>query len=170
MFKKYGYVYTYQMHTHTLINVVSGPPGIPHAILIRAVEPIFGIDEMRRNRGRKMKDIHLTNGPGKLTKAFGITMKYYGHHWSEKPLYISEASSVKEIESSPRIGVLAYFMKKLVSERIVSENTLKLIKECNTFMMMIADENLENKNSIKVIRVKIVSVRYVHGKNHERTH
>ena len=105
MFKKHGYVYTYQMHTHTLINVVSGPPGIPHAILIRAVEPIFGIDEMRRNRGRKMKDIHLTNGPGKLTKAFDITMKYYGHHWSEKPLYISEASSVKEIESSPRIGI-----------------------------------------------------------------
>src|SRR5699024_1451809 len=113
------------------------------------VEPIFGIDEMRRNRGRKMKDIHLTNGPGKLTKAIGITMKYYGHHWSEKPLYISEASSVKEIESSPRIGVLAYFMKKLVSERIVSENTLKLIKECNTFMMMIADENLENKKQHK---------------------
>src|SRR5699024_9958463 len=40
-------------------------------------------------------------------------------------------------------------MEKLVSDRIVSENTLKLIKECNTFMIMIADENLENKKQHK---------------------
>src|SRR5690625_1399958 len=51
----------------------------------------------------------------------------------------------KSTKKKRKNGVLAYFMEKLVSERIVSENTLKLIKECNTFMMMIADENLENK-------------------------
>src|SRR5699024_7359369 len=42
MFAQAGLVYTYQMHTHTLINVVAGPVGVPHAILIRAVEPIEG--------------------------------------------------------------------------------------------------------------------------------
>src|SRR5699024_5131248 len=46
-------------------------------------------------------------------------------------------------------GVLANCMEKIVSERIVSKNTLKLIKECNTFMMKIADENLENKKQQK---------------------
>ena len=46
-------------------------------------------------------------------------------------------------------GVLVYFMEKIVSERTVSENTLKLIKECNTFMMMVADESLEKKKQHK---------------------
>src|SRR5699024_6649181 len=55
----------------------------------------------------------------------------------------------KSTKKKRKNGVLAYFMEKLVSERIVSENTLKLIKECNTFMMMIADENLENKKQHK---------------------
>lgn len=47
MFHEAGLVYTYQMHTHTLINVVSGPVDVPHAILIRAVEPVEGIEIMR---------------------------------------------------------------------------------------------------------------------------
>jgi len=52
MFHEAGLVYTYQMHTHTLLNVVSGPVNVPHAVLIRAVEPIEGIERMRKNRGR----------------------------------------------------------------------------------------------------------------------
>src|SRR5699024_8700998 len=90
MFKEAGHVYTYQMHTHTLINVVAGSVGIPHAVLIRAVEPIKGIEQMQKNRGIHVKGKNLTNGPGKLTKALGITMTYYGHHWANKPLYISK--------------------------------------------------------------------------------
>lgn len=105
MFHEAGLVYTYQMHTHTLINVVSGPVDVPHAILIRAVEPVEGIEIMRENRGRKFRDIDLTNGPGKLTKAFGITMDYYGHYWGEKPLYIAEGNLVGEIETGNRIGI-----------------------------------------------------------------
>src|SRR5690625_4353910 len=46
-------------------------------------------------------------------------------------------------------GVLAYFMEKLVTENMVTEKTLDLIKECNTFMMMVADESLENKKQHK---------------------
>lgn len=56
---------------------------------------------------------------------------------------------VKHTKKKRKNGVLAYFMEKLVSERTVSENTLKLIKECNTFMMMVADENLEKKKQHK---------------------
>src|SRR5690625_3882357 len=65
MFEEAGHVYTYQMHTHTLINVVAGSVGIPHAVLIRAVEPIKGIEQMQKNRGIHVKGKNLTNGPGK---------------------------------------------------------------------------------------------------------
>lgn len=56
---------------------------------------------------------------------------------------------VKHTKKKRKNGVLAYFMEKLVSEHLVSANTLELIKECNTFMMMVADENLEKKKQHK---------------------
>ncbi|MDS9472124.1 DNA-3-methyladenine glycosylase [Sporosarcina pasteurii] len=105
MFGDAGLVYTYQMHTHTLINVVAGPVGTPHAILIRAVEPVEGHAIMRENRGPKLKEVDWTNGPGKLTVALGITMDYYGHHWSHKPLFISKGEQVTPIEAGPRVGI-----------------------------------------------------------------
>src|SRR5699024_8681665 len=55
----------------------------------------------------------------------------------------------KSTKKKRKNGVLAYFMEKLVSENLISEDTLKLIKECNTFMMMVADEKLENKKQHK---------------------
>ncbi|AOV06625.1 DNA-3-methyladenine glycosylase [Sporosarcina ureilytica] len=105
MFGDAGLVYTYQMHTHTLINVVAGPVGTPHAILIRAVEPVEGHALMRENRGPKLKEVDWTNGPGKLTVALGITMDYYGHHWSHKPLFISKGERLGPIEAGPRVGI-----------------------------------------------------------------
>jgi len=105
MFGEPGFVYTYQMHTHTLINVVGGPVGTPHAILIRAVEPVLGHEQMRENRGAKLNEVDWTNGPGKLTKALGITKEYYGHCWTDKPLFIAEAPGVKDIVAGPRVGI-----------------------------------------------------------------
>lgn len=105
MFGQAGLVYTYQMHTHTLINVVAGPVGTPHAILIRAVEPVVGEEQMQKNRGMQLKRVDWTNGPGKLTKALGITADYYGHHWSHKPLFIAEGEKVEHIIAGPRVGI-----------------------------------------------------------------
>lgn len=105
MFERAGLIYTYQMHTHTLLNIVTGPKDIPHAVLIRAVEPIEGISRMRKNRGSHIKDINLTNGPGKLTKAMAITMNYYGHDITKKPLYIAEGSPPDKIIAGPRVGI-----------------------------------------------------------------
>ncbi|MFJ7935043.1 DNA-3-methyladenine glycosylase [Sporosarcina sp. NPDC096371] len=105
MFGAAGSVYTYRMHTHTLVNVVGGPIDTPHAILIRAVEPIEGLEQMRENRGVQLKMHDWTNGPGKLTKAMGITMDYYGHHWSKKPLFIAEGAGVGKIVVGPRVGI-----------------------------------------------------------------
>jgi len=104
MFGEAGLIYTYQMHTHTLMNVVSGPVGTPHAILIRAGEPIMGQELIQQFRGTtKSKD--WTNGPGKLAKALGVSMTYYGHHWSEKPLYIAKGPGISELEIGPRVGI-----------------------------------------------------------------
>lgn len=55
----------------------------------------------------------------------------------------------KSTKKKRKNGVLAYFMEKLVSENLVSENTLELVKECNTFMMMVADESMEKKKQHK---------------------
>ena len=104
MFNEAGLVYTYQMHTHTLLNIVAGSAGTPHAVLIRAIEPVHGIEQMRLNRGIIINDIEITNGPGKLTEAFEITMNYYRHDISQKPLYITEGTS-KAIATSPRVGI-----------------------------------------------------------------
>lgn len=104
MFGEPGFVYTYQMHTHTLVNVVSGPIETPHAVLIRAIEPKTGLQLMYERRG--MNDLkNLTNGPGKLTKALGITMEDYGDRFSEPPLYISPGIVPSDISISPRIGI-----------------------------------------------------------------
>lgn len=105
MFDEAGYAYLYQMHTHTLFNVVGGEVGIPHAVLIRAVEPIVGQDSMRKNRGEHLKEKDWTNGPGKLTKALEITMDYYGHDLRKKPLYIAKGPQVEEIAVGPRVGI-----------------------------------------------------------------
>lgn len=105
MFDEPGFVYTYQMHTHTLMNVVCGPIGVPHAVLLRAAEPIEGLEWMRKNRGGKLKMKDWTNGPGKLSKALGVTMNYYGHRWTEKPLFIARGVESEEIETGPRVGI-----------------------------------------------------------------
>ena len=104
MFGQPGYVYTYQMHTHTLLNVVSGPVGTPEAVLIRAVEPIQGHEWIASNRPG-MKRYDQTNGPGKLTKALGITMDLYGHSFQQDPLYLAEGETGMVIEAGPRIGI-----------------------------------------------------------------
>lgn len=105
MFGQAGYVYTYVMHTHCLVNIVSGEVGHPEAVLIRAVEPYIGLEKMYERRGFDKKEQQLTNGPGKLTKAMAITQDLYGHPIFKKPLYLVEGNVPKMIQSGPRIGI-----------------------------------------------------------------
>lgn len=104
MFGEPGYAYTYVMHTHCLVNVVTSKVNEPHAILIRAVEPVYGLELMKKRRPNQPL-YNLTSGPGKLTKALGITMEDYGHPLFEKPLYIAEGRKAREIVSGKRIGI-----------------------------------------------------------------
>lgn len=105
MFGPPGHAYTYVMHTHCLVNVVSGPVGHPEAVLIRAVEPCTGTELMYERRGRDKKEQELTSGPGKLTKALGITMDDYGRPLFEPPLYIAEGKAFGPMETGTRIGI-----------------------------------------------------------------
>ncbi|SIS38690.1 DNA-3-methyladenine glycosylase [Salimicrobium flavidum] len=104
MFGEAGHAYTYVMHTHCLVNVVAGEVGEPEAILIRAVEPLRGVELMYERRGDK-KEKDLTNGPGKLTKALGIMKADYGHPYGKSPLYIADGFTPEHISTGPRVGI-----------------------------------------------------------------
>ena len=76
MFGPPGHLYCYRSYgIHTCANIVTGPPGDGAAVLIRALVPVAGVDEMRRRRGRSTG---LTDGPGKLCQALGITLAHNG--------------------------------------------------------------------------------------------
>lgn len=104
MFGSSGHAYTYTMHTHCLVNVVSGNKNAPEAILIRALEPLTGIDQMIKRRGTNQIK-NLTSGPGKLTKAMGINMDDYGHPLWMEPLYIVKGYEPISISNGKRIGI-----------------------------------------------------------------
>src|SRR5262249_5275311 len=79
MFGPAGYAYVcliYGMHFH--FNLVVGQAGEPHAVLVRAIEPIAGLPLMASRRGVDSSKRALTNGPGKLCQALGITLADYG--------------------------------------------------------------------------------------------
>lgn len=104
MFAEAGHVYTYLMHTHCLVNVVSSEKDTPEAILIRAVDPFIGVELMYKRRGIS-EEKKLTNGPGKLTKALGISMEDYGRKFWEPPLFISAGKHPEMISQGKRIGI-----------------------------------------------------------------
>jgi DNA-3-methyladenine glycosylase len=109
MYSGGGMSYVYLCYgIHHLFNVVTNKEGIPHAILIRAGEPIDGIKEMLKRTGKHKLDNTLTRGPGNFSKALGI----YTHHNAsdlrdDKMFIANDGFSYKknEIAASPRIGV-----------------------------------------------------------------
>lgn len=72
MFGPSGHLYVYQMHGHFCCNVVCGPPGTAHGVLIRAGEVVEGLEEARERRPG-VSDLRLARGPGNLTRTLGIT-------------------------------------------------------------------------------------------------
>ncbi|WLD92468.1 DNA-3-methyladenine glycosylase [Alkalihalobacillus sp. AL-G] len=114
MFGPPGFIYMFLIYgMHNCFNIVSGPEGKPEAILIRAIEPTIGVETMLQNRFPNVhtfKNSHLktlTNGPGKLCKALGITMKQYGWSLTNSPVMVTEGTDVYESEISigPRINI-----------------------------------------------------------------
>ncbi len=109
MFGPAGMAYVYFIYgSYHCFNVVPGPAGKGEAVLIRAVQPVEGLDLMFRRRGNKCAVKNLTSGPGKLCQAFAIDESLNNHDLQRKPLYLEENSMNSEniaIKSTPRIGV-----------------------------------------------------------------
>ncbi|WP_212744573.1 DNA-3-methyladenine glycosylase [Bacillus sp. E(2018)] len=108
MFSEAGRVYTYFIYgMHVCFNIVSGPVNKPEAILIRALQPIEGIEIMKERRVRAKTEIQLTNGPGKLSKAMGFTLTDSGKKMNEEDIRIEDGMNIEpnQIISGPRIGI-----------------------------------------------------------------
>jgi DNA-3-methyladenine glycosylase len=103
-----GRAYVYFIYgMHWCVNAVTRRAGLPSAVLIRAVEPISGIDAMRRRRHQR-RDRELTNGPAKLCDAFGITgPRHNGVSLQSSPLRILAGEPVPDadVAVTPRIGI-----------------------------------------------------------------
>ena len=104
-----GITYVYLCYgLHQMFNVVTNVQDVPNAILVRALEPLVGIDIMLRRTGKPALDYTLTRGPGNVGKAMGFHTIHSGQSLFGKTIYLASDISEKitmEIIASPRIGV-----------------------------------------------------------------
>jgi len=109
MFLDVGKTFIYMVHGNWLLNIVAHVKGGVGAVLIRAIEPLEGVEAMLENRSVKnMRE--LTSGPGKLTRALAITKDLNGVDVTKKDskLFVAEGRNENfQIGTSPRIGVKA---------------------------------------------------------------
>jgi len=106
MFGEPGHAYLYFIYGfHHCLNVTTEGHGTPGAVLLRAVEPSEGADEMVRNRGVK-GGAHIADGPGRLTQALGIDRRLNGEDMvASETLFIEEGTSPRRIGRSSRVGI-----------------------------------------------------------------
>ncbi|MBC1973307.1 DNA-3-methyladenine glycosylase [Listeria welshimeri] len=105
MYQPAGAIYMYQMHRQVLLNFITMKEGVPEAVLIRAIEPDeASIPYMEIKRNGKTGS-ELTNGPGKLTQALGLTIEDYGKTLFNSNIWLEEAKIPYIIEATNRIGV-----------------------------------------------------------------
>ncbi len=113
MFKQGGFLYVYFTYGfHFCCNVVAEKKGIGSAVLIRAIEPIDGIEIMKKNRfgNRLLKKNYITNltsGPGKVCQAFGITKEHNGTSLTGNEIFIVDGEEIdsKNIVKTKRVGI-----------------------------------------------------------------
>ena len=104
-----GTAYVYLCYgIHHLFNIVTNNENIPHAVLIRAIQPLDGIDIMLQRRNKKKVDRSLTAGPGSLTRALSITIKDSGTLLMDNLIWLEDQNfqiKNQDILASPRVGV-----------------------------------------------------------------
>jgi DNA-3-methyladenine glycosylase len=113
-----GQAYVYRSYgIHALLNAVCEPAGVGAAVLIRALRPIAGLEQMRSRRGVE-DDLELCSGPGKLTQALGVELGENGSSLLDGPVAIFAAAGGQgaesvagpgaeriEVRSGPRVGI-----------------------------------------------------------------
>jgi DNA-3-methyladenine glycosylase len=118
MFGEPGHAYIFLLYgINHLLNVVTMPEGVPGAVLLRALQPLEGMELMSRRRGIS-NPLLLASGPGRLSKAMGIDLSHNGIDMTRPSLYISRRKVLAnfEVVRTPRIGVkdkrpLRFYMK-----------------------------------------------------------
>jgi DNA-3-methyladenine glycosylase len=109
MYANAGSAYVYICYgMHHLFNVVCNDKNIPDAVLIRAVEPLTGIDIMLKRTGKLKLDYSLTKGPGNAAKALGISKNHSGVNLLRDEIYIADdefAIAENSVGVSSRIGI-----------------------------------------------------------------
>ena len=109
MYASGGAAYVYLCYgIHHLFNVVTNLKGVPHAVLIRAAEPLFGIETMLERTNKKKLDKTLTSGPGNVSKALGIYTHHTGVDLKSENFFIADDGFIlpkQKIIAATRIGV-----------------------------------------------------------------
>jgi DNA-3-methyladenine glycosylase len=106
MFGAAGYAYVYFIYGfYNMLNLVTEAKDYPAAVLIRAVEPVRGIELMKQNRKNQQLG-NLASGPGKLCQAFAIDRSLNGQDVCGRVLYLEDSGEpTPKFDATPRIGV-----------------------------------------------------------------
>ena len=127
MYAEGGVAYVYLCYgIHPLLNVVTNQKNSPDAILIRAIYATHGEELMLKRTGKPQMNPQVTTGPGKVTKALGITLLDNGESLQNKRIWIEDRGldlSKTEIKSTPRIGVDYAGDDALLPYRFILPNT-----------------------------------------------
>ncbi|WP_124981324.1 DNA-3-methyladenine glycosylase [Nonlabens xiamenensis] len=110
MYEPGGVAYVYLCYgIHHLFNIITNSRDQADAILIRAVEPLEGIETMLERRGKSQLDKTLTSGPGNFSKAFGLDRSHYGEELTGETIWLEEVEGTRfresDITTSKRIGI-----------------------------------------------------------------
>jgi DNA-3-methyladenine glycosylase len=105
MFGPPGQAYVYRSYgLHWCLNFVCEAEGVASAVLLRALEPRHGLEEMRARR--RVEDVRLfCAGPGRLCQALGVTLEHDGRALDEPPFRLEARPHAPEIATGPRIGI-----------------------------------------------------------------
>lgn len=127
MYAEGGVVYVYLCYgIHQLFNVVTHSPDEPHAVLIRAIEPVTGIDIMLARTGKKKFSENLAAGPGLVSQCLGFKTIHTGESLLEKNIWIEDRGlriSKHDIIESPRVGMNFEGPYKLIPWRFRIKNS-----------------------------------------------
>lgn len=121
MFGPPGQAYVYRIHRCVCLNVVTGPAGVPEAVLIRALQPLYGLDAMHRRRGQQTER-QLCSGPGKLCQALAVTLEDNQADLTASRLWIEGEGQAGPVVNTTRIGLRADKGAELLLRYYLAEN------------------------------------------------